>query len=1717
MNRTPSSLPTPSAILVEALEPRIAPAGLLNESKFTSITLGTPIVLDASGGANDFQGLTTGSGPYSGSYLLYLTTGKAIVYTTDLNGDGQFEPNEITGISLGTDSLGRPANLILFTNVNGDIVTNMDPGPGTHLTDSDNNPNNGRDGRVLEPTDVGSITLRTLTDADIDTTVPGNTVANRLALTSFSIFGNIYVGGNFGNSSDPTSGLHIDTSGAGALSAKFSGATGDNLFLGATPQIGSIETGSAVSNQTFHFTQGSGINVEGQIQPFTEPAGQHGGNIYNVSAASTGTVFSIGEIITGNGGAGAPGGNITGVTLHGDTGSYELITGDGGAGPVGGAGGSIVNFNDLGTLTGQVLLHTGAGGTGALGAGGPGGTATFATTSIAASVEVFLGNGGDGFSSGGDGSGLASVVLTAPEPTLPIGGHFVGTWHDLGDIGNTHPIFNADGSLAGYSPEAINFNDPSYFSDPVLAARLGDHYGDGVFTTNTPGQIVVVFGDGAGGLNDNQGNFNLSGAETVYLRVPGVVNPVVTVGDFNGDGRPDIAVASADPNNFAGVYVFLDQIGTPLDPINSHNFSHNPLGDHPFSDALQSAIPSLTNLELINPTIGGEEFNVFNGPGAVVALTTGDFNGDGIADIGIVQEPHFIDPGRGNPTGSLIGILFGEPSLDANGNATTHTFTNTVTGLSETRNAASGFFHANLAPIGAAPTLQFILTIDQAAMPVLKASSLAASNFVGSGTTPNSLGAGEVMFYAVQGQKFATEILVSNIDPNTHLPIYAYEEAVEIGIGTVDTNRLLPQGSTQNITTVQATVQDFTLADLDNDGNMDFIFLSKTPLQFLVTLSGDGVGDFTVRSSPMMGQNDGIFLAPGTDTPATILTFAAVDTNQDGVFDEFGLLQLSTAPLDVLVTEVALGGTGNINDNFYQGPGVAHPGAPVFTNKLATGSVVEDQAVYGIDAFYPVTAFTTPTEVNHFPATAYGVISPDTSDIRFEDLYILGDDGSFYARYYTESGYFLNAGNGGNSSTGAGGKGGALGAPTLTADSSGGISGAIQITFPASEDYSGQAFLLAGNGGSGFGGGGNGGSVEGVAVRYAAGTTVLHSDVVIIAGNGGNAVAGNGGIGGGIDSMSVQTGVYFASGNGGAGVNGGAGGGIVGNGTGTTFDTSDGNALITQAQANAIGLYETEGTFAFSGVGLSAGNGGQGSSVGGNGGGISGWDAAFNPLIGGVGSSLYYATGFGGSAAGGIGGNGGAITNSSPDATLNNLAGDLHLQTGVGGSGLTGGDGGAITTFVNQPTDQAAVPGLLSVTTGSGGAGIVGNGGAGGAITGFRANATGLTSEFVGFPFIPGDALTGVGRVIAGDGGPSFGSQGGLGGAISNIVAQTISTPIVVAAGAGGVGLTVGGDGGSVTGTASSHTIINSAAQIGKVLIVAGVGGDAMSALPQQIAIAGDPDTNDIAHIILATGGVAPMAGSGGNISDVTQPTSAQTAVDLIAGNGGSTINAGTSLDPTTGVGRGGSVADVALTGTVGAVSRNANLGVPANPPIQSYAYTDALGTTQALSISAIVDLIANPNTPIFSFFDNTTVNGLPSIAGNVGIVAGAAGRVRSSQPAQDSVEGSVQNISAQSIMSIVAGSVASVAPVNVLSGITLTDPDGVLGVDRTPVTPTNASSAPNGRLDYFTPAGVDATNLMPGYSLVNADGAIFAINIQQTSGTTLTGPRVFPAAATVG
>ncbi len=1647
MNRKTSPVTARPATLIETLEPRIAPAGL-NELKFTSVTVGGSILLDASGGANDFQGLSTAFGAFSGSYLLYLNAGKAVVFTTDLNGDGILDPGEITGIALAPDSQGRAPNLTLFSDVHGDIVTNLNPGHFVStLTDLDNNPNNGRDGRILLDNPIGGITLRTLTAADIDSTVPGNTLNNRVALTHFSIYGNIISGGDFG-------GLSIDTSGTALLTNKF---VDGNIYhySGSEITIDGIMTGSAASNQPYHFTQrapqvlagtntGStelvNNNVEGTIRPFTPPAGEHGGDISNISAVAQNTVFSIGHIASGDGGTGARGGNINNLVMHGDLGGYEVLAGNGGAGASGGVGGSIINFNDLATTTGQVYLHTGNGGRGTLGNGGVGGTATFATTQIAADLEVVLGNGGDGFSKGGNGSGITNTLFNTPDVTLQIGQQFIGTWHDIGDVGNTKPFNVGTGTgVATYSPEVLDFD--------------GDGFGDAIFTTTNPDQVVVVFGDGFGSITDNLGDF-FSGVtqKTVVLKVPGGGTPAVTVGDFNGDGKPDIAVASGNVNNFGGINVYLNQIGNnTLNPVNAFNYTHNPLGDHPFSIPSHSAIPLLTNLAF------------FGQSGAILALAAGDYNGDGITDIAYAERVQdFI--GR---QGQTVGVLFGEQATSLNtdpvlvGAHVASVFVNGSLDNGLINNATNrpqgtGYFYANPGPFGGASAIQiggFFLNTG----PVdLHATSMDNNN-APRATVPGGASLPVTPEIVVTGIQTRTDTQIYTAfapNPITHIPQGPLLDGTRsFQLNFVDSNRNF-DGVTFQETNTRPQIQDFTIVDADQDGHPDLLFLSNVPQSFLSAYRSSADARFTYASAGVGGGNDnaGIFLGNFPNLPPVAIALASTDPTRTGRFDGFAITNLITDPIQIQIREFRLlpltTGTGDPLgfDTLPTDVANYYPGIPVI-----------DRQVNTLDGFYRIV----PTATNPFPRASYGLLAPDISDFRFTGLYLVGQLteiplGGGYIRDLTENGISIYSGNGGNSSNGVGGNAGNIGDGTLAVGSDATTTASIQLRYTPTQQYAGSGLLRGGNGGNGFAGGGQGGNIEGVTARYNPTSDVIFITVTSFqAGDGGDGIGGDGGNGGRLNKLSIENGPNFYSGNGGSGLHGGAGGAILGNQV--IFDTSNISATLV------------------------TGNGGQGSLAGGAGGTISRWQT----LVERFGGFIDYSTGGGGSAAGGTGGAGGGILDSSLDVGTNRLNGSLSLVTGVGGNGLAGGAGGLIRNFLNQATEQSAIPIALTVLAGNGGVGVSSVGGAGGAITGVQSNATGLANGLV--------------RVIAGAGGDSYGAEGGVGGSVTNVNVTATSAPLVVAAGAGGDGLTVGGLGGSVVGTANNAMILDSAAQlIGKLVIVAGKGGDAYSALRQDILLPGDNDVNDLAHALLAFGGTSGQGGNGGDIANIRQPVSTQTAVDIIAGNGGSTVNASSALSPQTGVGRGGSISNIQMAGTLGSVNRNTSLGQIANPPIKSYSTADVNGnTTSSLNvfIAFLTGDLLNPDGTPFVLTD---------AVGNVGMVAGAAGNVSGGQPAQDGANGSVTGITASSILSIVAGSVDRVAPVAQISNILVTNPDGVLGADKS----INAPFGPNGQLDYYNVQGINVANLEAGYRLI--DGAIFASQIVQTPGQVIVGPRVF-------
>jgi hypothetical protein len=138
---------------------------------------------------------------------------------------------------------------------------------------------------------------------------------------------------------------------------------------------------------------------------------------------------------------------------------------------------------------------------------------------------------------------------------------------------------------------------------------------------------------------------------------------VLAVGDFNGDGKPDILVQQA-PTSSTGVSVFPGRgDGTFSSPINSNpgvsigNIRLADVNGDGKLDLVFVSITHTTNQVYVSLGAGDGTFGtvtaytVFSGGASVVEIVTGDFNGDGKIDVAASGN---ID----NAVGP-IGVLFG--------------------------------------------------------------------------------------------------------------------------------------------------------------------------------------------------------------------------------------------------------------------------------------------------------------------------------------------------------------------------------------------------------------------------------------------------------------------------------------------------------------------------------------------------------------------------------------------------------------------------------------------------------------------------------------------------------------------------------------------------------------------------------------------------------------------------------------------------------------------------------------------------------------------------------------------------------------------------------------------------------------------------------------------------------------------------------------------------
>ncbi len=292
------------------------PISLAVDSAATSNTF--YVRLDA---GDKIQRFTISSSAYVD--MLVVKGGSVIAFFTDINNDNEYQPGELTGLSLS-------ANAVIEVNgeVNGDIVTNFNTG-GTKTTADD--------------------------FVDMTGLVGPKQGIKQITLGNNPVHGSILSGG-------------------------------DIRSLIGVGSAENVLAGSAANGKTFDFftVAGGEGTVNFIAAPGVKGASIFNAEIGALNDFDINNNPIPGVLQAGSGGAGAAGGSLSNIKITGDSDGFSLLAGRGGDAdsasgrPNGGAGGNISKVLVAGvvdgTLNSDILIKAGAGGNGlTTGRGGAGG------------------------------------------------------------------------------------------------------------------------------------------------------------------------------------------------------------------------------------------------------------------------------------------------------------------------------------------------------------------------------------------------------------------------------------------------------------------------------------------------------------------------------------------------------------------------------------------------------------------------------------------------------------------------------------------------------------------------------------------------------------------------------------------------------------------------------------------------------------------------------------------------------------------------------------------------------------------------------------------------------------------------------------------------------------------------------------------------------------------------------------------------------------------------------------------------------------------------------------------------------------------------------------------------------------------------------------------------------------------------------------------------
>ncbi|HEY4355924.1 MAG TPA: FG-GAP-like repeat-containing protein, partial [Acidobacteriaceae bacterium] len=267
--------------------------------------------------------------------------------------------------------------------------------------------------------------------------------------------------------------------------------------------------------------------------------------------------------------------------------------------------------------------------------------------SAASTVGVFLGNGDGTFN-----PQVTYSVGTAPQAIVV--GDFNGDGIlDLA-VANTNNVPANVSILLGrgdgtFNPQVTYATDPTAGSAPI-SLTMGDFNGDGILdlavANKNTANISILLGDGLG-------------AFTLQASSPSTGNSPTSIvtGDFNGDGILDLATANFSGDNVSillgngdGTFqtAVNDTVGTSPTSVAIGDFNGDGVLDLAVVNSVSNSVSILLGDGHGVFTLQSSSPSTGTGP---LAVAVGDFNGDGVSDLAVTNV------GDGSSNGSISVLL----------------------------------------------------------------------------------------------------------------------------------------------------------------------------------------------------------------------------------------------------------------------------------------------------------------------------------------------------------------------------------------------------------------------------------------------------------------------------------------------------------------------------------------------------------------------------------------------------------------------------------------------------------------------------------------------------------------------------------------------------------------------------------------------------------------------------------------------------------------------------------------------------------------------------------------------------------------------------------------------------------------------------------------------------------------------------------------------------